>query len=121
MIKLTIDQGNSRTKLAVFENDTIIQKEMDASYSLVKTLINQSNLSILSTVKSKSKYYDLLREDDRLTIRGTDELGPNSKVTVEAKHSDGTMDTFICSHSMDELQVEWFKAGSALNHLRSKN
>ncbi|MGC6469818.1 MAG: type III pantothenate kinase [Flavobacteriales bacterium] len=64
MIKLTIDQGNSRTKLAVFENDTIIQKEMDASYSLVKTLINQSNLSILSTVKSKSKYYDLLREDD---------------------------------------------------------
>jgi aconitate hydratase len=65
--------------------------------------------------------WDLLRVDDRLTIKGTDELGPNSKVTVEAKHSDGTMDTFICNHSMDELQVEWFKAGSALNYLRSKN
>ena len=49
------------------------------------------------------------------------ELGPNSKVTVEAKHSDGTMDTFVCNHSMDELQVEWFKAGSALNYLRSQN
>jgi len=48
-------------------------------------------------------------------------LGPNSEVTVEAKHSDGTMDTFVCNHSMDELQVEWFKAGSALNYLRSKN
>ena len=65
--------------------------------------------------------WDLLRVDDRLTIKGTDELGPNSKVTVEAKHSDGTMDTFVCNHSMDELQVEWFKAGSALNYLRSKN
>jgi len=31
------------------------------------------------------------------------------------------MDTFVCNHSMDELQVEWFKAGSALNYLRSKN
>jgi len=65
--------------------------------------------------------WDLLRVDDRLTIKGTDELGPNSKVTVEAKHSDGTMDTFVCNHSMDELQVEWFKAGSALNHLRSNS
>ena len=65
--------------------------------------------------------WDLLRVDDRLTIKGTDELGPNSKVTVEAKHSDGTMDTFVCNHSMDELQVEWFKTGSALNYLRSKN
>jgi len=65
--------------------------------------------------------WDLLRVDDRLTIKGTDDLGPNSKVTVEAKHSDGTMDTFVCNHSMDELQVEWFKAGSALNYLRSKN
>jgi aconitate hydratase len=65
--------------------------------------------------------WDLLRVDDRLTIKGTDELGPNSKVTVKAKHSDGTTDTFVCNHSMDELQVEWFKAGSALNYLRSKN
>ncbi len=65
--------------------------------------------------------WDLLRVDDRLTITGTDELGPNSKVTVEVKHSDGTMDTFVCNHSMDELQIEWFKAGSALNYLRSKN
>ena len=65
--------------------------------------------------------WDLLRVDDRLTIKGTDELGPNSKVTVEVKHSDGTMDTFACNHSMDDLQVEWFKAGSALNYLRSKN
>jgi aconitate hydratase len=65
--------------------------------------------------------WDLLRVDDRLTIKGTDKLGPNSKVTVEAKHSDGTMDTFVCNHSMDELQVEWFKAGSALNYLRSQN
>ena len=62
-----------------------------------------------------------MRVDDRLTIKGIDELGPNSKVTVEAKCSDGTTDTFVCSHSMDDSQVEWFKAGSALNYLRANS
>ena len=76
---------------------------------------------VLALTFDDESSWDLLRVDDRLSISGTDELGPNSKVTVEAKHSDGTMDSFVCSHSMDNLQVEWFKAGSALNYLRSKN
>ena len=82
---------------------------------------NLKKQGVLPLIFADESSWDLLRVDDRLTIKGTDELGPNSKVTVEAKHSDGTMDIFICSHSMDELQVEWFKAGSALNYLRSKN
>jgi len=40
---------------------------------------------------------------------------------VEAKHSNGSTDSFVCSHSMDDSQVEWFKAGSALNYLRSNS
>jgi aconitate hydratase len=86
---------------------------------IAETNLKKQGVLPLTFVDESS--WDLLRVDDRLTIKGTDELGPNSKVTVEAKHSDGTMDTFACNHSMDELQVEWFKAGSALNYLRSKN
>ena len=82
---------------------------------------NLKKQGVLPLTFADESSWDLLRVDDRLTIKGTDELGPSSKVTVEAKHSDGTMDTFVCNHSMDELQVEWFKAGSALNYLRSKN
>ncbi len=82
---------------------------------------NLKKQGVLALTFDDESSWDLLRVDDRLTIKGTDELGPNSKVTVEAKHSDGTMDSFVCSHSMDDLQVEWFKAGSALNYLRSKN
>ena len=82
---------------------------------------NLKKQGVLPLTFEDESSWDLLRVDDRLTIKGTDELGPNSKVTVEAKHSDGTMDSFVCNHSMDELQVEWFKAGSALNYLRSKN
>ncbi len=82
---------------------------------------NLKKQGVLPLTFADEASWDLLRVDDRLTIKGTDELGPNSKVTVEAKHRDGTMDTFVCNHSMDDLQVEWFKSGSALNYLRSKN
>ncbi len=82
---------------------------------------NLKKQGVLPLTFADESSWNLLRVDDRLTIKGTDELGPNSEVTVEAKHSDGTMDTFVCNHSMDDLQVEWFKSGSALNYLRSKN
>ena len=82
---------------------------------------NLKKQGVLPLTFADESSWDLLRVDDRLTIKGTDELGPNSKVTVEAKHSDGTIDIFICNHSMDDLQVKWFKSGSALNYLRSKN
>ena len=82
---------------------------------------NLKKQGVLPLTFDDESSWDLLRVDDRLSIKGTDELGPNSKVTVEAKHSDGSMDIFVCNHSMDELQVEWFKAGSALNYLRSQN
>ncbi len=82
---------------------------------------NLKKQGVLPLTFDDESSWDLLRVDDRMTIKGTDELGPNSEVTVEAKHSDGTMDAFVCNHSMDELQVEWFKAGSALNYLRSQN
>ncbi len=82
---------------------------------------NLKKQGVLPLTFDDESSWDLLRVDDRLTIKGIDELGPNSKVTVEAKCSDGTTDTFVCSHSMDDSQVEWFKAGSALNYLRANS
>ena len=82
---------------------------------------NLKKQGVLPLTFDDESSWDLFRVDDRLSIKGTDEFGPNSKITVEAKHSDGSADSFVCNHSMDDSQVEWFKAGSALNYLRSKN
>jgi len=82
---------------------------------------NLKKQGVLALTFDDESSWELLRVDDRLSIKGTDELGPNSKVTVEAKHSNGSTDSFVCSHSMDDSQVEWFKAGSALNYLRSNS
>ncbi len=65
--------------------------------------------------------WDLVREDDRLTFAGIDTLAPGSAVTVELTHADGSRESFACAHTLDELQIAWFRAGSALNYLRAQN
>jgi aconitate hydratase len=82
---------------------------------------NLKKQGVLALTFDDESSWELLRVDDRLSIKGTDKLGPTSKVTVEATPSDGSTDSFVCSHSMDDSQVEWFKAGSALNYLRSNS
>ncbi len=64
--------------------------------------------------------WGLIRETDRLSFDGIDSLSPGSSVTVTATHEDGGSDSFECSHTLNPLQIEWFRAGSALNHLRAQ-
>ena len=65
--------------------------------------------------------WELIRADDRLSFEGIEALSPGSAVTVTARHALGTSDRFECSHSLNELQIAWFRAGSALNYLREQN
>ena len=64
--------------------------------------------------------WDLIREDDRLDLVDVDALAPGSLVTVVVHHADGDEDRFECSHTLSELQIAWFRAGSALNYLREQ-
>nr|HRI47687.1 aconitase family protein [Ignavibacteriaceae bacterium] len=59
--------------------------------------------------------YDLIKEDDRVTIKGLKEFEVGKPFTLIVKHSDGTVDEFQLNHTFNERQFEWFKAGSALN------
>ncbi|KAG2004539.1 aconitate hydratase [Coprinopsis cinerea AmutBmut pab1-1] len=62
--------------------------------------------------------YDKIRPDDRVDIVGVDTFAPGKNMTLVAKHSDGTVDEIPLAHSFNEGQIEWFKAGSALNLVR---
>ena len=58
--------------------------------------------------------YNLIKEDDLFDINLSDfSVGNNLKMTI--KHSDGTQDIIELKHTFNEQQIEWFKAGSALN------
>ncbi len=62
--------------------------------------------------------YELIREDDRISLLGLAELAPGSTVRMAIQHADGTRDEAPLAHTFNEQQIEWFKAGSALNLIR---
>jgi len=60
--------------------------------------------------------YDKIREDDKISLIDLENgLKPGQKITARITHGDGTQEEILLSHTFSEAQVEWFKAGSALN------
>lgn len=64
--------------------------------------------------------YDKIREDDMIDIDGLTEFAPERQLTIVLHHSDGTQESFPVNHTYNEQQIEWFKAGAALNIIRMK-
>jgi aconitate hydratase len=82
--------------------------------------IHESNLKkqgMLPLTFANPVDYDKVREDDTVDIKGLTTLAPGKPVDVVLKHKDGSSDTIQVNHTMSQEQIEWFKAGSALNYV----
>jgi len=64
--------------------------------------------------------YDKVQEDDAIDIIGLTKFKPGSPIKMVLNHADGTKDEIVLNHSYNEQQIEWFKAGSALNVIRKQ-
>ncbi|MBT8378278.1 MAG: aconitate hydratase [Ignavibacteria bacterium] len=64
--------------------------------------------------------YNKIKEDDKIELLVT-ELKPDTPLKMIVKHSDGSKDEVMLNHTMNETQIKWFKAGSALNLIAEKN
>jgi aconitate hydratase len=64
--------------------------------------------------------YERIGEDDRLSVRGLADLAPGRPLTVEVRTPDGDSWSFEANHTFSADQIEWFKAGSALNIIRRR-
>ena len=86
--------------------------------------IHETNLKkqgILALTFADPADYDKIQEDDVIDTVDLPEFAPGKPLTLVAHHTDGTEDVIKANHSYNESQIEWFKAGSALNVIRSKN
>ncbi|XP_065826162.1 aconitate hydratase, mitochondrial-like [Oscarella lobularis] len=61
--------------------------------------------------------YDKIRPDDRLSLTNLKDMAPGKPVQCTVRHSDGSSDSFLLNHTMNDLQLSWFQAGSALNRM----
>ncbi len=86
--------------------------------------IHEANLKkqgVLPLTFKNPAGYDAIRADDRVSIVGLQQLTPGRPVTMQLHHRDGSTEAVELSHSMTAEQIDWFKAGSALNLLKSKS
>ncbi|PYQ11266.1 MAG: aconitate hydratase, partial [Acidobacteria bacterium] len=85
--------------------------------------IHESNLKkqgVLPLTFADASAYERIREGDRISLVGLKDLAPGRPVTCQLTHSDGSMETLQLRHTLNPEQIEWFKAGSALNLLRRR-
>jgi aconitate hydratase len=80
--------------------------------------IHETNLKkqgMLPLTFANSADYDKNKEDDMVSIINLTEFAPEKQLKLVIKHKDGTTEECILNHSFNSSQIEWFKAGSALN------
>lgn len=64
--------------------------------------------------------YEKIRQDDKIDLLGFDEMAPGKNLKVVLHHSDGAQDTFEVAHTYNKAQIDWVRAGSALNKIREE-
>lgn len=64
--------------------------------------------------------YNKIKPSDRISLLDLKSLAPGKPLECRVKHADGSIETFKLQHTLNEGQIEWFKAGSALNRMREK-
>jgi aconitate hydratase len=86
--------------------------------------IHETNLKkqgILPLTFADPADWDRVQATDRVSITGLADLAAGTPVEVVLRHADGTSETISTRHTMSDEQIEWFRAGSALNLIRSAN
>jgi aconitate hydratase len=110
-------EGSSR------EHAAMEPRHLGVRAILVKSFarIHETNLKkqgMLALTFADANDYDKIREDDSIDIVGLNDFTPGKPLNIVLNHIDGTMDTFPVNHTYNEQQIEWFKAGGALNIIR---
>lgn len=111
-------EGSSR------EHAAMEPRHLGVRVVLVKSFarIHETNLKkqgMLGITFANPADYDKIKEDDVVDITGLTTFTPGKNLTLTLHHADGTEESFEVKHSYNAQQIEWFKAGGALNIIRA--
>ncbi len=112
-------EGSSR------EHAAMEPRYLGVKVVLVKSFarIHETNLKkqgMLAITFVNKADYDRIREDDLISVTGLADFAPGKTFKVVLRHADGSTETFEAAHTYNENQIEWFRAGSALNLIRQR-
>jgi len=112
-------EGSSR------EHAAMEPRHLGVRAILVKSFarIHETNLKkqgMLGITFADTADYDKIQEDDTFDITGLTTFAPGKQLTVVLHHKDGSTESFPVNHTYNAQQIEWFKAGGALNIIRKQ-
>jgi aconitate hydratase len=112
-------EGSSR------EHAAMEPRHLGVRAILVKSFarIHETNLKkqgMLALTFADKADYDKIQENDRIDIIGVTTFAPGKPLSMVLHHADGTSETISLNHTYNTQQIEWFKAGGALNVIRQE-
>jgi aconitate hydratase len=113
-------EGSSREHAAMEPRHLGVRAVIVKSFARIHET-NLKKQGMLGLTFDNEKDYDLIQEDDTFNFVDLNEFAPGKQLTVEVVHADGSTDSIKLNHTYNEQQIEWFKAGSALNLIRKQN
>lgn len=113
-------EGSSR------EHAAMEPRHLGVKAVIVKSFarIHETNLKkqgMLGLTFANEADYDKIEEDDTFNFIDLEDFAPGKPIQLEIIHSDGRHETIQLNHSYNEQQIDWFRAGSALNLIRQQN
>ena len=110
-------EGSSR------EHAAMQPRHLGVRAVLVKSFarIHETNLKkqgMLALTFANPDDYEKIQEDDVFNFLDLDQFAPGKTISIEVVHANGSKDTIVTNHTYNQGQIEWFKAGSALNLIK---
>ena len=110
-------EGSSREHAAMEPRHLGVRAVIVKSFARIHET-NLKKQGMLGATFANESDYDLIREDDTFNFVDLNAFAPGKQLTLEVVHSDGSVDSIKLNHTYNAQQIEWFRAGSALNMIK---
>ena len=112
-------EGSSREHAAMEPRHLGVRVVLTKSFARIHET-NLKKQGMLALTFADKADYEKIQEDDSIDVTGLTSFAPGTPLTLVLTHKDGTTDTIKANHTYNQQQIEWFKAGGALNIIRKQ-
>lgn len=112
-------EGSSREHAAMEPRHLGVRVVLTKSFARIHET-NLKKQGMLALTFANKEDYDKIQEDDTIDVIGLTTFAPNTPLTLVLHHANGIKEEIIANHTYNQQQIEWFKAGAALNIIRKQ-
>ena len=113
-------EGSSREHAAMEPRHLGVRAVIVKSFARIHET-NLKKQGMLGLTFDNEADYDLIQVDDTFNFTDLAAFAPGKQLTLEVVHADGSTDSIKLNHTYNAQQIDWFKAGSALNLIKTQN